>query len=115
MSDLKIMDEPFEKEHESADVILRETDKTDSRQYTEILIRCKEAAKARIREYLKGTVTQEYANGDALMKATVVENEQFWMGTLLSLGDAVEVIAPEKIRSRLLDSAEKIVSLYKKL
>lgn len=115
MSDLTITDKPFEKEHEPADVILRESDKTDSRQYTEILIKCRESAKARVREYLKGTVTQEYANGDVLMKATVVENEQFWIGTLLSLGDAVEVVAPEKIRRRLLNCAEKIVSIYKKV
>ena len=49
------------------------------------------------------------------MEATVVENEQLWIGTLLSLGDNVEVIKPEKIRIRLLESAEKIISLYRKL
>lgn len=115
MSDLKITDQPFVKEHKPAAVILQETDSTDSRQYTEILIRCREAARARVREYLKGSITREYPNGDVLMKATVVENEQFWIGTLLSLGDSVEVIAPEKIRMRLLESAEKIVSLYGKV
>ncbi len=115
MSDLTITAAPFEKEHESEAATLRASDKTDSRQYTEILIKCRESAKARVREYLKGTITQEYANGDALMKATVVENEQFWIGTLLSLGDAVEVVTPEKIRRRLLESAEKIVSLYGKV
>ena len=46
------------------------------------------------------------------MKLTVVENEQFWIGTLLSLGDSVEVIEPKEIRNRLLKSAENIVSLY---
>lgn len=115
MSDLMITDRSFEKEHESADVILRKSRKTDSRQYTEILIRCRGAARARVREYLKGTITREYADGDALMKATVVDNEQFWIGTLLSLGDDVEVVAPEEVRRRLLDCAEKIVALYKKI
>ena len=46
------------------------------------------------------------------MKLTVVENEHFWIGTLLSLSDNVEVIAPEEVRKRLLESAEKIISLY---
>jgi len=115
MSDLKITDKPFEKEHEPTDVILKESAQTDSRQYTDILIRCSESAKARVREYLKGTVTREYTNGDALMEATVVENEQFWIGTLLSLGDAVEVVAPERVRRRLVDCAEKIISLYGKV
>lgn len=115
MSDLKITDQPFEREHQPAAVILQETDRTDSRQYTEILIRCREAAKARVREYLKGSITREYPNGDVLMRATVVENEHFWLGTLLALGDAVEVIAPENIRRQLLESAEKTVSLYGKV
>ena len=48
------------------------------------------------------------------MKATVVDSEQLWFGTLLSLGDGVEVTAPEHIRQRLKEAAERIISLYKK-
>lgn len=115
MSNLKVTDTPFTKEHESAGAIMEMIDQTDSRQYTEILLKCKEPAKARVIEYLKGTVTEELSNGGTVIKATVVENEQFWLGTLLSLGDNVEIIAPERIRRRLLESAEKIVSLYSEL
>lgn len=113
MSDLKITDKPFAKEHEPADMILKKTDKTDSRQYTDVLIKCRETAKARVREYLKGAILEEFPNGDALMKLTVVENEQFWIGTLLSLGDKVEIIEPENIRRQLVEAASKIISLYK--
>lgn len=113
MSDLQITDKPFEREHRSAEYILNESAQTDSRPYIDILLKCKKAAKARCIEYLKGTVTEELPNGDVIMKTTVVENEQFWIGVLLSLGDNAEVLAPENIRSRLLESAEKIVSLYK--
>lgn len=113
MSDLKMTGKSFEKEHEPADVILEKTDKKDSRQYTEIVVRCKEAAKSRAKEYLNGMIMEEYENGDILMKLTVVENEQLWLGTLLSLGDNIEVIAPERIRRRLLEAAEKIIFLYK--
>lgn len=113
MSDLKITDKPFIKEHESADIILKKMDKTNSRQYIDILAKCKEAAKSRAMEYLKGTVIEEFPNGDTLMKLTVVENEQFWLGTLLSLGDNIEILAPESIRKQLIEAALKIVSLYK--
>lgn len=115
MSNLKVTDAPFTKEHKSAGTIMEMIDQTDSRQYTEILLKCKEPAKARVIEYLKGTVTEELSNGGAIIKATVVENEQFWLGTLLSLGDNVEIVAPDKIRKQLLESAEKIVSLYREL
>lgn len=113
MSDLKITDKPFTKEHDSPDMILKQSDKTDSRQYTDVFIKCKERARSKAQEYLKGIVMENLSNGDTLMKFTVVENEQFWIGTLLSLGDDVEVIAPEKIRQRIFESASKIVSLYK--
>lgn len=113
MNDLRITDEAFIKEHASASDILRETDKTNSRRYIELTVRCTEAARQRVIEYLKGTVTTELPNGDTMMKLTVVENEQLWIGTLLSLGDSVEVIEPIEIRERLLSNAEKIISLYK--
>lgn len=113
MRDLQITETPFEKEHESADFILKEADLTDCRRYTEVFVKCREAVKSRVIEYLNGTIIREFSNGDALMKLTVVENEQFWFGILLSLGNNVEVTAPEKIRIRLLKSAEEIISLYK--
>ena len=112
MRALKITDQPFEKGHESASEILEKMDRTDSRSYTRILIKCAEPAKVRIIEYLKGTIVQEFPDGGALIQAMVVENEQFWLGTLLSLVDKAEIIEPEEIRCRVLDAAEKIVSLY---
>lgn len=115
MRELKITDQPFEKEHESASEILEKMDRTDSRSYTGILVKCAESTKMRVVEYLKGTIVQEFPDGGALIQAAIVENEQFWIGTLLSLGDKAEIIAPEEIRCRVLDAAEKIVSLYKKL
>ena len=47
------------------------------------------------------------------MKLTVVENEHFWFGTLLSLVNEVEVLEPQEIRDRLAESAEKFLKLYK--
>ncbi len=114
MSSLEVTDESFTREHKPADAILQETDRTDTRQYTEIFFRCSKAVRARAAEYLKGVVAEEYGNGDVLMKATVVDSEQLWFGTLLSLGDGVEVTAPEHIRQRLKEAAERIISLYKK-
>lgn len=112
MNDLQATDTPFTKEHDSADIILEMIDKADSRQYTEILLKCKASAKSRIMEYLKGTIAETLPNGDTLIKATIVENEHFWLGTLLSLGSNVEVISPEKIRRNLLTAAKEIVALY---
>lgn len=112
MEELKITNIPFIKEHEPADIILKKTDKTDSRQYTDILVKCKKEVKLRAIEYLNGTIIEKYANGDTLMNLTVVENEQLWIGTLLSLGDNVVVLSPERIKNKLVEAASKVLSLY---
>ncbi len=116
MSSLEITDTPFTKEHEPAELILQKNDAADSRIYLDVLVKCRPAAVSRIKEYLNGTILRENpedpSDGSILMELTVVENEQLWLGTLLSLGDNVEVLAPEKVRRQLLEAAEKIVSLY---
>ena len=40
------------------------------------------------------------------MKLYVIENEHLWFGMLLSLGDGIEIKAPEHIRNRVLESAK---------
>lgn len=115
MSGLEITEEAFIKEHETADAIFQKTNRTDSRQYTDVLLFCKQSAKSRAMEYLKGHVVEEMPNGDVLLRTCVVDNEQFWFGALLSLGDEIEVIEPEAVRERVLYTAEKIVRQYRKL
>ncbi len=115
MSDLQVTDIAFSREHESVDAILRAADKTDSRTYMNVTIRCKAEAKARAIEYLHGIITEEFDNGDVLMTLNVVENEHFWFGMLLSLGDSVEILEPEGLRLRVLDAAKTIFALYNKL
>lgn len=113
MSGLYMTDEPFIKDHEPADMILKRTDSTDSRRYTEVLVRCAKAAKPRVTEYLKGSILENLPDGGALMKLNVVENEHLWIGTLLSLGNKVEIVSPERIRCRLIEAASEIISLYR--
>jgi len=49
------------------------------------------------------------------MTLYVIENEHLWFGTLLSLGDGIEIKAPEHIGNRVLETAKRITSLYQKL
>ena len=191
MSGLLVTEKSFLKEHASPDEILRQNDRSDSRQYTEIYLRCKRAVIARVREYLKAVVEEEAErtgepekieesgktgesekveesekieepekigesektgepekigesektgksekmgvqisadagspkegtvkrkeDDEVMMKAMVVENEQLWIGILLSLGGQVEVVAPERIRRRIKEAAKEIVLLYGEL
>ena len=104
---------PFAREHGPAEEVLRRADQTDSRRYTEVLVKCGREAAVRAGEYLKGEGIERYPDGSVLLKLRVVENEQLWLGLLLSLGDQVEVVSPERIRRRVGETAEKIAALYR--
>ena len=115
MRNSKIIDAAFTKEHKSAEEILNENDKKMPPKHIEIIAHCKSEARAKAIEYLNGKITCEYENNDCDMKLYVIENEHLWFGMLLSLGDGIEIKAPEHIKNRVLESAKKIVSLYQKL
>lgn len=82
---------------------------------TDVSIRCKAQAKSRVIECLNGKIITESENGDVLMILNVVENEHFWLRTLLSMGDDIEILAPTHIRQHVLRAAQNIVTLYNEL
>ena len=115
MSDVVITEENFTREHEDANVILKESNKNNMQLTTEIKIRCKPEGKSKVIEYLNGVVTSEYDNGECEMNLYVIESEHLWFGTILSLGDSIVIKEPEYIRKRIIETAEKIIHLYNKL
>ena len=112
MRNVEIMDIPFTREHDSAEAILRENDRKSPQPCTQVIVRCKPEARAKAMEYLNGKVTVEYENDECEMTLHVIENEHLWLGTLLSLGDGIEIVEPEHIRKRVVEAAKKIILLY---
>lgn len=110
--DARIVENTFTKEHADAETILRQKDTLNSQECIEIDIRCTSAARAMALEYLNGTITREYDNGDCDMTLHVIESEHLWFGTLLALGNTVEIIAPERIKLRIIKAAREILALY---
>lgn len=115
MEGAEIVDVPFTREHAPAETILAEKDRKSPQLHTAVTVRCRPAARAKAIEYLDGTVTRELGDGACEMELSVIENEHLWFGTLLALGDDIEIVAPECIRARVVRAAEKILSLYGKL
>lgn len=100
-----------------AEDILAESNKSykENIRPTKITLKCSPGAVYRIREYLNGKVTGVQEDGYTIMEIYVVENEQWWIGVILSLEDAVEIQEPEYLRRRVVTSAKKILSLYQEL
>lgn len=115
MSDLQITDAVFTQKHESTDRILYNADRANQQTSTNITVRCKAEVKIQVVEYLKGELLEKLDTGEVLMRLHVIESEFFWFGALLSLGDKIEVLEPERIRLQVLEAAKKVVCLYEKL
>lgn len=115
MAGVELTGQEFTRTHAPAETIMRENRECAPQPVTEISIRCRPAARAKAIEYLNGTITAEYPNGECDMTLRVIESKHFWFGTLLALGDGVTVIAPEHVRRRLTRAAEEILRLYGKV
>lgn len=114
MDDVEATGELLTQTHPPAEEILRERDGADGEQCMEIEVRCAPEARIRAIEYLNGTPLQTYENGDVRMRLRVLESEQLWFGTLMSMGGRVEVLSPEHVRRRMLEAAKEIVGMYEK-
>lgn len=117
MEDACITGEEFTKEHKAAEDILKECDDSYSNRIvtTKVRLHCYGNAVYRIREYLNGKTVEAYGDGSAVMEVNIVENEQWWIGVVLSLGRNVRVLEPESIRNRIINSAKELLFLYEEL
>ena len=109
---LDITAAPYTKEHREPDVLLEQAFQGLGRESLAITILCKAAVKTQIYEYLGGTITQAFENGDFIMRMNVLNDERMWFAMLLSFGDQVTVIGPEELKVRLVKTAKEILSNY---
>ena len=117
MEDVCITEDEFSKEHKSAQDILNDCDNSYQGKEisTRVRMRCCENAIHRIKEYLNGQLIETCDDGSAIMEVHIVEKEQWWIGVVLSQGKEVEILEPEHIKERIINSAKDILFLYDKL
>ena len=117
MEDVCVTEDEFSKEHMSAETILDDCSKSyqGKDMSTRILMRCCGNAIYRIKEYLNGKLIDTFEDGSAIVEIHIVENEQWWIGVVLSQGKEVEILEPEHIKERIINSAKDILFLYGEL
>ncbi len=117
MEDVYTTEDKFSREHMSAEDILNACDNSYKGKdiSTKVRMHCRGNAIHRIKEYLNGQLVESFEDGTAIMEIHVVENEQWWIGVVLSQGKEVEVIEPEHIKKRIIECAKDILFLYGKL
>ena len=117
MEDVCITEDEFLKEHKSAQDILDDCDNyyQGKNISTRVRMRCGGNTVHRIKEYLNGQIIETFEDGSAIVEIHVVEKEQWWIGVVLSQGREVEILEPEHIKERIINSAKDILFLYGKL
>lgn len=113
MEHLYITENTQVKKHDSVENILASKEKSDTRKYINIQLKCNRLVKMKVLEYLNGKVEMELEDGTCIVDLCVPEDEHFWFGTLLALGDEVEVIHPREVQEKLRDKCLDILKLYK--
>ena len=117
MEDVCVTEDEFSKKHRSAEDILNACNSSYKEKgvFAKVRLRCRDNAIHRIKEYLNGQLIERFVDGTAIMEIHIVENEQWWIGVVLSQGNEVEIIEPEYIKEQIINRAKDILFLYEKL
>jgi len=113
INELKCTNEPFSKEHDNPAILLEQTFNSGERKGLDIILLCKGCVKVQVSEYLNGTIVEVHENGDFIIHIHAIEDERMWFAMLLSFGNMVEVLEPAELKTRLIETAENILSVYK--
>ena len=113
MENLKALEEGFGQCHPDSGPLLEQKWNSDSRKRCTVKLRCRAGIRAAVREYVKGTITAEFEDGDFEYSFTVPENERMMFSLLLGFGSEAEVLEPLDLRERLREKAEEICEMYR--
>ena len=104
---------PFTKEHDDPAALLEQAFQGVGRGELNITLLCKADVRVQVCEYLDGDIVETLDNGDFIMRMCALEDERMWFAMLLSFGNKVTVLEPDELKTRLAETAENILSLYK--
>lgn len=107
MEELVILEKSNTNEHEKSNITIN-----DERKVITILLHGNVCIKSKCKEYLNGTVIKEYTNGDFDFSFSVPENETYWFGVVLSLGNHVRVLEPQSVIDRIVKNCNKVRKMY---
>ena len=104
---------PFAKKHGDPAALLGQAFQGGGRRELNITLLCKADVRVQVCEYLDGDIVETLENGDFIMRMYALEDERMWFAMLLSFGNKVTVLEPDELKTRLVETAENILSLYK--
>ena len=113
IQELTVLQKQCGTEHTVDENLLEELMKADSRKCIDVKLLCKKSAQYVIEEYIPNCEITEINETSFYCTLHVPENERFWYGVILSLGDDVKIMEPESLKLKVYMNAENMINLYK--
>lgn len=98
--------------HETKENIFDMLMQGDKRAKIDLVFYCSSQALPVVKEYLNCSRIRKAENG-YIVSMEIIEEERYWFGILLSLGDQIKIIEPNHIKEKCIDHSKKIISMYK--
>lgn len=95
--------------------LIIEHDKNYDSMCEKIDIWCLEEYVSVIQEYFSDAEVELLNNGENIIHIYVPTRERLWKALLLSLGDNVKILSPEKYRMELIETASKFIASNKEI
>ena len=114
ISELRVTKKQLQKEIQDKAQFVEECWKNDARPKTKLTLFCEKEIKSEIMEYFRPSILSVDERGNFICSFDVVESERLWFGLLLSFGDSVKIIAPEKIKNKMITQVKKIIEQMEK-
>lgn len=105
---LRITDTKFENNYDVKNLVA-EHDKNYGETCEKIDVWCQKEYISVIREYFPDAESEPFDNDGYIIHIYVPARERLWKALLLSLGDTVKVIDPQKYRLELIETAKKFI------
>lgn len=109
MEEIAVLEKGNAVSHEGRGVVL-----DDNRTMIAVTLRANPSVRAKCREYLNGEVIRVYPNGDFEFRFYAPENEFYWYGVLLSLGNNITILEPQSVIDRILATCDEVSRHYGK-
>lgn len=102
----------MQRKHDAGEAVEILRSRPDTRKQLDIRLEGRKKVKVKCMEYLKGEIEEEKENGDFIMRLRVPENEHFWYGTILGLGNQIKVLEPESLKERICRDCREVLACY---
>lgn len=112
MRNLDKSGEAYSKKHDNFEMLLREQEQQDTYNYMDVKIEGKKDVRLSAEEYFPNGKITALENEDFIMEFRAPENEIGWKGLLLTFGNKIKIIAPERLKTEFIAKAKEIIDIY---